>query len=106
MYMKEKNLFNPNGDMKNSEFFISVPNTANENVQLDEMGRFPYDYKYGRTEGEIQEYVKVVPFSKNNISGETLEGFKNSIPETYKLIEEFTRSNSKTQYLKESARIE
>jgi glutamate racemase len=106
VYMKEKNLFNPSGNIINSEFFISVPNTENENVQLDDNGRFPYDYKYGRIEGEIQEYVKVVPFSKNNISEETLERFKNSIPETYKLVEEFTRSNPKTEYLKEFAKIE
>ncbi len=106
VYMKEKNLFNPEGDMMDSEFYISVPNTANTNVKVDEVGRFPYDYKYGRTEGEIQEYVHVVPFSKNNISEETLERFKNSIPETYKLIEEFHRSNPKAAYLQASAKLE
>ena len=105
VYMKEKNLFNPSGNIKDSEFFISVPNSKNENVKIDDLGRFPYDYKYGRTEGEIQEYVKMVPFSKNNISEETLDRFKNSIPETYKLIEEFTRSNPKTKYFDESVKI-
>lgn len=105
VYLKEKNLFNPGGDMKNSEFYISVPNATNSDIQIDENGRFPYDYKYGRTEGEIQEYVKVVPFSKNNITEETLDRFKNSIPETYNLIEEFNRSNPKTDYLETSARI-
>lgn len=104
-YLKEKNLFNPSGNMMNSEFYISVPNTKNANIEADENGRFPYDYKYGRMVNEIQEYVKIVPFSKNNISEETLERFKNSIPETYKLVEAFNRSNSKTSYLKESARI-
>lgn len=106
VYMKENNLFNPNGDIKNSEFYISVPNTANPNVQVNEQGRFPYNYKYGRTEGEIQEYVQVVPFSKNNISEETLERLKNSIPKTFDLIEEFHRSNPKASYLAASARIE
>ena len=106
VYMKEKNLFNPSGNIINSEFFISVPNTENKNVELDDNGRFLYDYKYGRIESEIQEYVKVVPFSKNNISEETLERFKNSIPETYKLVEEFTRSNPKTEYLEEFSKIE
>lgn len=106
VYMKEKNLFNPSGNMMDSEFYISVPNTENTEVQLDDQGRFPYDYKYGRTENEIQEYVKVVPFSKANISEETLERFRNSIPETYKLVEEFTRSSEKTKYLAESAKTE
>ena len=105
VYMKEKKLFNPSGNMMNSEFFISIPNIQNQNVQLDDYGRFSYDYKYGRREGEIQEYVKVVPFSRNNISDETLNRFRTSIPKTYELIEEFTRSNPKTDYLEESLRI-
>lgn len=105
VYMKEKNLFNPSGNIMDSEFFISVPNSENTNVKIDDIGRFPYSYKYGRIEGEIQEYVKMVPFSKSNISEETLDRFKNSIPKTYKLIEEFTRSNTKTKYLEQSLRI-
>lgn len=87
LYMKEKQLFNPGGDMRESEFYISVPNTSNPEVKTDAQGRFPYDYKYGRTEGELQEYVRVVPFSRNNISEETYQRFKKSIPETYELIE-------------------
>ncbi len=106
IYMKEQDLFNPSGDINKSEFYISIPNTANTNVKVDDKGRFPYDYKYGRTEGEIQEYVKVVPFSKNNISEETLDRFKESIPQTFKLIEEFNRSNSKATYLQSTARIQ
>lgn len=105
VYMKEKKLFNPSGNMMNSEFFISMPNIQNKNVQLDENGRFSYNYKYGRNEGEIQEYVKVVPFSRNNISDETLNRFRTSIPKTYELVEEFNRSNPKTDYLEESLRI-
>lgn len=106
VYMKEKNLFNPSGDVMNSEFFISMPNSENKNVKIDENGRFPYDYKYGRTENDIQEYVKIVPFSKHNISEETLDRFKNSIPETYKLIEAFNKLNAKASYLEESVRIQ
>lgn len=85
-YLEEKRLFNPHGNMAESEFYISVPNQFNPSVQLDAQGRFPYEYKYGRTEGEIQEYVQVVPFSRDNISAETFERFKNSIPETFELI--------------------
>ena len=88
-YLKEKQLFNPEGDMRESEFYISVPNTSNPNVVVDAQGRFPYEYKYGRNEGEIQEYVQVVPFSSNNISADTYARFRSSIPETYELIEEF-----------------
>ena len=104
-YLKEKKLFNPSGDINNSEFYISVPNSANPNIQLDQNGRFPYNYKYGRTEGEIQEYIKVVPFSKENITEETLSRFKKYILETFKLIKEFNHSNPKTEYLTTSAKI-
>lgn len=104
-YMKEKDLFNPRGDINESEFYISVPNISNKDVKLTENSRFPYDYKYGRTEGKIQEYVKVVPFSKNNIPGETLERFKSAIPNTYNLIEKFNNSHPKTSFLEDSARI-
>ncbi|MGH2623954.1 MAG: hypothetical protein ACRDE7_09830, partial [Sphingobacterium sp.] len=57
--------------------------------------RFTYDYKYGRTVNEIQEYVKVVPFDKENIPKETIERFQSVIPNTYKLIRNFSQSNAK-----------
>ncbi len=88
-YLKEETLFNENGDIENSEFFISVPNTDNPNVEVNEKGVFPYDYKYGRNEGEVQEYVKVVPFSKSNISADILSRLKFQLPFTYSLLEKF-----------------
>lgn len=104
-YLQYKTLFNTDGAIKNSEFYISVPNPLNSNVQLDDKGRFPYEYKYGRRAGEIQEYVKVVPFSRNNIPQETLERLQNSIPNTYGIIQNFNDSNLKTNYLKDNERI-
>src|SRR5690606_22075593 len=71
-FLKGENLFNNEGDIKKSEFYSSVANTDNPNVQVNEQGNFPYEYKYGREEGEIQEYVKVVPFSRSNISDDIL----------------------------------
>ncbi|WP_226332372.1 glutamate racemase [Echinicola marina] len=85
-YLSEKKLFNPKGSIKDSEFYISVPNQDNAKVKIDENGRFPYAYKYGRNEGEIQEYVKVVPFSSENIPAETIERLSSSIPSTFSLI--------------------
>jgi len=104
-FLKEQNLFNPTGDMQNSEFFISVPNPDNKKVQLDEQGRFTYAYKYGRTNGEIQEYVKVVPFSKRNIPAETIERFKTAIPTTHNLIQQFHQRSAKTKGLKAEEKI-
>lgn len=92
--LKERQLFNDHGDMlANSEFFISVPNTSNKNIQLDSAGRFTYDYKYGRTAGEIQEYVKAVPFANQNISRETLDRFRQVIPKTFELIRNFSQKH-------------
>ncbi|GGF37872.1 glutamate racemase [Echinicola rosea] len=86
VYLQENDLFNPAGDMHKSQFFISVPNTDNPKVSTDENGRFPYAYKYGRSAGEIQEYVKVVPFAPSNIPAETVDRLSGSIPATFQLI--------------------
>lgn len=95
-FLKEENLFNPSGSMDSSEFYISIPNSSNKNTQTEGNGRFTYDYKYGRNEGDIQEYVKIVPFSEKNIPAETIGRLRSSIPETFKLIKTFNTANSKT----------
>lgn len=94
-YLKDKKLFNSTGNVKQSEFYISVPNIDNKNVQIDSTGRFTYQYKYGRNAGEIQEYVKVVPFSNFNIPVEIRERLKKSIPPTYQLIKPFNTGDFK-----------
>ncbi len=104
-YLKNESLFNPEGDIKNSEFYISVPNKENANNKIDEQGRFPYDYKYGRNAGEIQEYVKVVPFSRDNISYDILTRFQKQIPYVYQLMQAFNQKNDKTKALKEESKI-
>lgn len=104
--LKKENHFNKKGDMlKNSEFFISVPNLLNKNVKTDAEGRFTYDYKYGRNAGEIQEYVKDVPFSKNNISTETIERFRTAIPTTFDMIKNFSQANKKLTKAEAASRI-
>lgn len=107
MALKAKSLFNESKNplMLKSEFYISVPNVTNKDVKLDVEGRFTYDYKYGRNVGEIQEYVKVVPFDRKNISEETLKRFESLIPNTYKLIQNFSKENPKTKYLKVEDKI-
>lgn len=104
--LSERNLFNPAGNISNSEFFISVPNLDNEHVVVDDGKRFTYDYKYGRNAGEIQEYVKVVPFDSANIPADIVERFRTSIPETFKLIVDFNTNNSKVEHLAVEQRIQ
>ena len=52
-YLGEEQLFN-NGNINESGFFISVPNTQNQKNVIDDKGNFTYDYKYGRTEGTFR----------------------------------------------------
>ncbi len=103
-YLKEENLLNKNKKTAVSEFYISVPNTNNPGVQT-ENDNFPYDYKYGRNAGEIQEYTKTVPFSKENITAETIDRLKEGIPTTFSNIDEFSRKSPKTKNIKKKSRI-
>jgi glutamate racemase len=104
-YLKLEKLFNPNGDIKNSEFYISVANKDNLNNVIDKEGRFPYAYKYGRNANEIQEYVKVVPFSRKNISDAILMRFQEQIPYVYQLMQNFNNTNPKTNELSKEEKI-
>lgn len=98
--LKIRKLLNDKADMFNeSEFYISVPNTDNQNTELDGKGKFTYDYKYGRKAGNIQEYVKRVPFSKLNIPEDIAERLRTSIPATFKMISEFNNDNPKLEDL-------
>jgi len=104
-YLNQHSFFNLDGDIKESEFYISIPNKDNQHVLLDQAGRFPYDYKYGRTAGEIQEYVKVVPFSRKNLSNDVITRIKDQMPYIYMLIQHFNENNQKTSSLKAADRI-
>ena len=104
--MKTARLQNKNGNLANSEFYISVPNVANTNVKTEAEGnRLSYEYKYGRVAGEIQEYVRMVPFSKLNIPVDVSERLKTQIPATFRLIQAFDKNSSKTKFLKESEKL-
>jgi glutamate racemase len=98
-YLNENNLF-AEETLNKSEFYISVPNVVNKNVESDSTGSFTYEYKYGREAGVIQEYVKQVPFSKSNMHPDVIQMLKEKAPGTYKLITEFNQFNSKTEFLR------
>jgi hypothetical protein len=104
-YMNQHSLFNPDGSIQESEFYISIPNKDNQHVLLDQAGRFPYDYKYGRRADEIQEYVKVVPFSRKNLSSDVLMRIQDQMPYIYMLIQNFNENNNKTSSLQAVDRI-
>jgi glutamate racemase len=103
-YLSNEKLFN-SGNIEDSEFYISVPNKMNSSVSLDEYGNFTYNYKYGRSVNKIQEYVRRVPFSKNNISSSVADRLSEKIPFTYSLIKLFNENNSKMTFLNASEKI-
>ena len=98
-YLSKNNLF---GDetLDKSEFYISVPNVLNKKVKLDSLGNFTYEYKYGRTAGILQEYVKQVPFNKSNLHPDVIEMLKEKTPLIFKLITDFDQTNSKTEFIR------
>ena len=105
-YLYISRAFNPSANMATqSEFYISVPNVLNPNVKTETDGRFTYDYKYGRNAHELQEYVKVVPFSNKNISTDVTDRLRKQIPNTFELIKSFG-ANPKTQFMGVDKRIQ
>jgi glutamate racemase len=91
-FLNSNNLFN-DGNINDSKFYISVPNHANKTIELKDKLNFTYNYKYGRNAGEIQEYVKIVPFSDSTISSDLMARLETEIPFTYSLIKNFTAAN-------------
>ncbi|MBS1750361.1 MAG: aspartate/glutamate racemase family protein [Bacteroidetes bacterium] len=99
-YLSYNSLFNPTpSSLITNEFYISVPNPSNRSVELNAQGELSYEYKYGRKAGNIQEYVKVVPFSKKNIPEETIERLQALAPAVYEEILLFHISNAKLDKL-------
>lgn len=103
-YLLSTSLFNTAGGT-GSEFYVSVPNVMNENNRLDAQSQFPYDFKYGRRAGEVQEYVKRVPFSRRTLSLDVISRLEGQIPLIYDLIRQFNHENPKTAFLLDSERI-
>jgi glutamate racemase len=67
-------------------FYISIPNTTLKGVQLQQDGWFTNEYKYGRSAGTGEEFVKFVPFDSQNIAKATYERFQLLLPACYERI--------------------
>jgi hypothetical protein len=89
------------------EFYISVPNAACPGVMLRPDGlSFTYDYKYGRTPGELdKEYVKRVPMSRQNLGDATVETIRTTMPGVWKRLVSFSANSRRCADLPARARI-
>lgn len=102
-FLAENDLLSEKGDFSKSEYYISVPNLSNSNVEVENNLNFTYEYKYGRTPSDIQEYVKVVPFSKQNIAEDTYHRLEASVPTVFQSIRSFHQKNEKLKGISPSS---
>ena len=79
-------------------------NTLNTEIKTETDGRFTYDYKYGRTAGKAQQYIKVVPFSTKNIPIDVIDRLRLQIPNTFNLIKNFS-INTKAAFMADNEAI-
>ena len=89
------------------EFYISVPNAACPGVVLRPDGMsFTYDYKYGRTTGELEkEYVKRVPMSRENLGDSTIETIRTTMPGVWQRLLAFSANSPRCADLAPNAFI-
>ena len=94
-YFKDKKFFSQENRWLNSSLYISVPNIHNPSTVLRDSISFTYDYKYGRKAGDIQEYVKVIPFKSADISPTILKRLSIYTPNVYQVYQSTLDKNEK-----------
>jgi len=89
------------------EFYISVPNGACPGVELRPDGRsFTYAYKYGRSVGALDlEYVRRVPMSRADLSVETLDNIRESMPAVWDRMLGFSEDSPRLEGVPEADRL-
>jgi len=96
------------GPEATDEFYISVPNAACPGVVLRPDGlSFTYDYKYGRSPGELdKEYVKRVPMSRENLGENVIETIRTTMPGVWDRLVSFSSRSPRCVDLPMTARIQ
>lgn len=89
-YLDESDSFSQKNDWLKSSLYVSVPNIHNPSVILrgEDSFSFTYEYKYGRVAGDVQEYVKVIPFKNTAVSPTIFQRLKRYTPKVYQLYQE------------------
>jgi len=106
--LADRELFNDDAVSEMAdEFYISVPNAACAGVVLRPDGvSFTYDYKYGRTPGELdKEYVKRVPMSRDNLGDGAIETIRTTMPGVWERLVAFSTSSPRCADLPPNAVI-
>jgi hypothetical protein len=79
----QKLMLRNGGNVKQNQFYITIPNNNTPKNALQPDGWFTYDYKYGRVAGANTTYVNYVPFDTKNISEASYTRFKMVLPKSY-----------------------
>jgi glutamate racemase len=103
-YLAAEKLFNSDGNINKSEFFISVPDNLSSEIKTDSLRRFTFEYKYSRDENHFYD-TKQVPVSRLTINDEITGRLARQIPSVYSLIRTFDSASSKTSFLKPGERF-
>lgn len=88
-YLSEQDLFNNPGQnrIKESRFFLTVPNSFEPEVEQNPGGGFTYEYQYRKRKvNQLKDFTLIVPFSKELISDEQTDIIRNRLPFTYDLL--------------------
>jgi glutamate racemase len=96
------------GQAQGDEFYISVANAGCPGAVLrpDSLS-FTYDYKYGRTPGELEnEYVKRVPMSRDNLGENVIETIRRDMPAVWDRLISFSTHSPRCEGLPATARIQ
>ncbi|NBR42565.1 MAG: hypothetical protein EBU04_06800 [Verrucomicrobia bacterium] len=69
-------------------FYISVPNSAWKGVELSPDGSLNYEFKYGRSEGQVDREDTInVPLLAGKLPGTTAELVRNKLPLTWQSLQ-------------------
>lgn len=80
-----------------SEFYITIPCRSCVGVETDDSGAFPYDYKYGRSAGRVQNDYLTVPLRKGVIGPDGEKRLRDRVPHVWRTLDEFRRDNAKLE---------
>ncbi len=70
------------------QFYISVPNPAWPGVRLATDGMLAYEYKYGRTDGQVgREDTVNVPMTPDKLPGSTAKLVRDKLPLTWRSLQ-------------------
>lgn len=87
-YLNDNELLNTHQNINSNQFYISVPDLLQTNLETDLSRNFTYRYKYSRNVNHFYD-TKQVPMSVNTVNEEVLKRIKMQMPEIYEMIKQF-----------------